>query len=508
MSENKKIAKNSIILYGRLLVTSIIGLYASRLVLKELGVEDFGIYGVVGGIVGMLNFLNSSMIATSNRFIAIELGKTENKNLNKVFNTVVVIHILLGLLIVIFGELIGSWYIINHLNIPFNKVYVALYVLHFSIGTAALATFLVPFQGLLTAHEQFNVKASLEILQSGLHLVLLLFISFIDGNKLENYALLVFLMTVFIFIIYIFYSINNYKEEIKWRFNNSKSDYYEISRFLGWTMFYVLGATGSKQGATLILNSFFGTTLNAANAIASRVFEFVYSFVKNLNQAAVPQIMKNYSAGNQGKSVELIYNLSRFTFFIMFIPTVPLLLSIDTLLKFWLDKVPQFSSVFAILMLIHGLICCLESGFDACIDSTGRIKKTKIIFNIIMMCTLPVLYLLYTLGFPPYILSVVTILAELIFLLFQLQILQTLTSFKIKDYLNKTVSPVSLVVLWTLPQIYIRNFFGQDFFSVLLFTILSVVSTMLVVFQFGLNRNEREALKDKLNIIKNNVLKY
>ena len=160
-------------------------------------------------------------------------------------------------------------------------------------------------------------------------------------------------------------------------------------------MFYVLGASGSKQGGALILNSFFGTGLNAAYAVAVRVFDLVYSFVKNLNQAAIPQIMINFSAGKQEKSLVLIYNLSKFTFFIMYLISLPILLSMNSLLGLWLKIVPEYTAVFSSLMIIHGLICCLESGFDAAIDSTGNIKRTKIYFNIIMLTTLPILYLLY-----------------------------------------------------------------------------------------------------------------
>lgn len=252
------------ILYGRLIVTSIIGLYASRLVLIELGINDFGLYGIIGGIVALMNFFNSTMITTSNRFIAVELGKKENQNINKIFNTVLLVHILFAFAFLIFGEILGGWYIKNHLNIDAGKIGDALFVFHCSLLTAVVATILVPYQGLLTAFEKFNVKATLEVLQSVLHLLIIIIISFLAVNKLRMYASLVFITFVISFIFYFVYLKKKFNKEIKWKLNRKKSDYKEVSVFFGWSMFYVIGSVLSTQGAQLILNSFFGTALNAA----------------------------------------------------------------------------------------------------------------------------------------------------------------------------------------------------------------------------------------------------
>jgi O-antigen/teichoic acid export membrane protein len=247
--------------------------------------------------------------------------------------------------------------------------------------------------------------------------------------------------------------------------------------------------------------------LNAAYAIANRVFAVVYSFVKNLNQAAIPQIMINFSSGKQEKSLTLIYNLSKFTFFIMYLISFPLLLSINPLLELWLEVVPDYSAVFASLMIIHGLISCLESGFDAAIDSTGNIKRTKIYFNIIMLSTLPVMYGLYYFGFPPYILTIVTIVAEITFLIVQLGILKKILNLNIQHYLKKTILPVAVVVAVTLPQIYLKTFFDQTLFSTLLFSVVSVLLTFTTIVLFGLNSNERNIVLIELSTIKQKFLK-
>ena len=491
----------------RLIATSIIGLYCSRLVLQELGVYNFGLYCIVGGIVTLLSFLNTSMITTSNRFIAVELGKKQDKKINKVFNTVLVVHILFAFVILIFGEILGGWYIKNHLNIDAGKIGDALFVFHCSLLTAVVATILVPYQGLLTAFEKFNVKATLEVLQSVLHLSIIIIISFLAVNKLRMYASLVFITFVISFIFHFVYLKKNFNKEIKWKLNRKKSDYKEVSVFFGWSMFYVIGSISSNQGAQLILNSFFGTALNAAFEIAKKVMQVVFSFVTNLNQAAIPQIMINFAAGKKEKSLTLIYCLSKYTFFIMYIISLPLLLSINPLLESWLDDVPKYSSIFASLMIIHALICCLESGFDGAIDSTGNIKKTKVYHNMITLSTLPILYALYYFGFPPFTLTIVIIVAEIVFLNVQLKILQNLLNLNIKDYFRNTIIPVGTVVIITLPQIYLRTLIDQSFLSTIIFSSISVILTFITILFLGLNFKERSVVLVQLNNIKQKYIK-
>lgn len=499
MSDSKKIARNSLVLYIRLIVSSFIGLYSSRLVIQELGTTDFGLYVIVGGIVGLLNFLNSSMVSTSNRFLAIELGKKNNGDINRIFNTLLLIHIFLAILILTFGDMVGVWFINNHLNVPADKISDAKFVFHLSILTASITTIIIPFQGLLTSLEEFTVRASFEILQSILHLGFLILISFYSGNKLNAYAITVTLLSLIICSLYFIYTKLKYKIYTSWSFNNIKKEYREISIFFWWTLFYVIGSIGSKQGSALILNSFFGTSLNAALGIGSKVFEFIYSFVKNLNQAAVPQIMKNFSSGNQQKTINIIYNLSKFTFYIMFIPSLAIMLSMESLLNIWLKVIPNYSSQFAILMIIHGLVSCLESGFDATIESTGKIKKTKIIFNLIMICILPILYFGYTVGLPPYFLTIVFIAAEVLFLIFQMQILQHLTSFKISEYIKVTIYPIVLVTLTCIPQIYLRDLWGQTFIDTIIFSILSIILTSISILLLGLNKIEKSFILNKIH---------
>jgi O-antigen/teichoic acid export membrane protein len=504
MNENKLIAKNSLILYLRLLISTVIGLYVSRVVLLQLGADNFGLFAVVGGLVSLMAFLNSSMIATSNRFIAVELGKKENSNPNKIFNTLLVIHIILAIVILIIAETLGVWYIKNYLNVNTEKIPDALFVLHFSVLSVAIGTISIPFQGLVTADEKFIARATIEIVQTFVQLGLVILLTLYAGNKLRAYSIIVFFITFLTSILYFFYCRLKYNDIVKWELSRQRSDYRDISNFFGWMILYVLGTVGAKQGGALIINLFFGTALNAAFGMASKVSEYIFSFVKNLNQAAVPQIMKNYSGGNQERSLTLIYKLSKFTFFIMLIPAVPIILSIDSILVLWLKEVPEYTKQFVVLMLINGLISCTESGFDATIEATGKIRKSKIFFSIITLSTLPILYLLFMLKFPPYTMIIVLICAEIIYLLVQIRILTTLTDFKINEYLSSTILPVLLVTIIIVPQIFLRTLFGVSFIDVIIFSIISVTLTIINIYFAGLNKQERKIINNylsKLNLI-------
>jgi len=485
-------------MYGRLIISTAIGLYSSRLVLLELGVDDYGLYAIVGGIVSMLNMMSTSMISTSNRFIAIEIGKKGGANPNKVFNTLLMLHVGFSFLFLILAEVGGVWYVKNYLNVNPAKINDALYVLHFSIFAAVLSTLIMPFRGLITVNEKFSFQAGVEISHSVLNLGAVLLLVLTTGNKLQTYAVYVFIVQLIINLIYFTYCGIKYRNIIKPKINLNYSDYKEVANFFGWQMVYVGGSVGSSQGSAIILNLFFGTALNAAFGLANKIQGFVFAFVKNLNQVAIPQIMKSYSGGDQNRTLTLVYSLSKYTFFIMLIPSVPIILSIDTILLLWLKEVPTYTAWFVILRIFGGLVSSLESGFDATIDATGRIKKTKVIFTIIFISVLPVIYGLYLLGFPPYTITILFILAEIVFILFQLSILSKLTEFNKSVYLTQTIMPVIFVVLLVIPQVSLRLLINMGPISIIPISLISLSLTMLTVYYVGLRSDERNIIKQNL----------
>lgn len=500
MSENRTIAKNSIILYIRLLVTTAIGLYASRVILLELGAENFGLIAVVGGIVALVNLMGSGIGSTSNRFIAVEIGKKNAGDPNKVFNSLLVVHVLLGLVLVLLVTTVGGWWVNNHLNIDPDKVPDAFFVLYFSGLTAVIGTSIMPFQSLVTIQEKFLVRSMVEVGQSLLHLGAVLLLVFIEDHKLRVYAFSLFLIQLTAATTYLVYCKMKFREIVKWRFNLNLAEYKEISRFFGWQILYLFGSVGYRQGGNIIINMFFGTVANAAFGIAARVNEFVFSFVKNLNQAAVPQIMKNIAGKNQSRSLTLVYSLSKITFFIMLIPATPLLLSIDQVLVLWLKEVPPNTSWFVALMIIAALISCLQSGFDSTVDATGKIRKSKFVFSALFLSTLPLAYLLLKNGYPPYTIIVLGIGAEIIYLLVQTQILAKLVQFQVSKYFKETIVPSIGVTILLLPQYFLRDLISDTFAGLIFISAISLVLTTTVIYFIGLNKQERSIITTQIGL--------
>lgn len=493
-------------MYARLLITTFIGLYASRVVLLQLGIDDFGLFSVVGGLVTMLNVLSTTMISTSTRFLATEIGKKENGQIDSIFNALRVIHVLFSLVLIGFVEIVGVWYVKNHLNVRPDQINNALFVLQTTTLSAVFATLSIPAQGLITSFEKFTVRAVLEVTQSVLNLLAVLLLVVVKADKLIMYALFLLSIQFLISSFYSLYARIKYPECVKWKLNKDKKTYREISSFFTWQLVYVGGSVGSNQGGVLLMNLFFGTAINAAYGVAQRVNQFVFSFVKNMNQAALPQIMKSYSYGNQERSVFLINKLSRITFFIMLIPSVPIVMSLDFVLKVWLKTVPLYTDVFIILILLRNLISSMESGFDSMIEATGKIKKTKITYAVLFLLALPFSYFMYTLKAPPYVVVAFFILSEFVFFISQLRILNTLTDFSTKNYFFQTVMPIGFVLASLIPLLIIKlSYHPTTALHNIVLLVFSTMFTLASIYFIGLQSGERIQVR---SLIKNAAIKF
>jgi O-antigen/teichoic acid export membrane protein len=498
--KDKIITKNSFFLLIRLIVTTFIGLYVARIVLSELGVDNYGLFAVVGGFVAMMSFLNPSMAVTSNRFIAVEIGKKDGRP-NKIFNSVLLIHITLALLVALLGETLGRWYINNHLNVSPFKIHDAFFVLRLSIASTCISIISVPFQGLITAKEKFNVRVFIELSKAFLQLGLVIWLTFHTGNKLRVYASIMMVVMLLPSLMNILYCRSTESDIVKWAFNREISDYKEIVGFSAWIMIGAIAHLSIRQGAALTINFFFGTALNAAFGIASQVYNYITMFVLNLNQAAVPQIMKSFSAGDPQRSLNLANRISKYSFFIMLMVATPILLSIDNILVLWLKNVPEFTEQFVILMIINGLVGVLGSGFDAVIQSTGNIKKFQIYYSIISLLTLPIAYIFFTFQFPPHTITAVTIFTTIFILILRIAILTNQTEFQINSYYIETIHPALLVLVFIVPLFIADALIEFNTLNNVLLSICSVPLTGIIIFIFGLTPQEKRTFKDLLKII-------
>src|SRR5574344_989271 len=436
MNDNKRIALNTSVLYVKLVISILIGLYTSRLVLLALGASDYGLYSVVGGIVTLLNIVGITMTSTSYRYISVEIGKGELGNPNKIYNTILVIHICLALFLIIIGLLLGLFYIDNYLNVVPNKLGDAKFVFVVSVITAVFTIISVPSNGLIIAKEKFVFTSTMEIIQSVSKLLLIVFVlQPYMGDKLKLYAVMLALVNVTTPITYTLYCILKEKKISKWRFNKNKKDYKEIIGFTWWMLMGAISCLGAIQGAALIVNLFFNTIINAAFGIANQVQSYILQFVRNLTQAANPQIMKNIGGGNEDRSLNIVYKISKYCCFIMLLPAIPVLLSINEILVLWLKEVPQDTAIFTSLLLVNGIIGCVGNGFDGVIQASGKIRKNQIGYTIINISLLPILFILYKLNFPPYSNAVVMMVLTVVTIVFQSYIMTKVSIFKVSHYL-------------------------------------------------------------------------
>ena len=498
-SENKRIAKNSLLLYADLIISSLIWLYASRVLLEALGVEDFGLYNVVGGIVVLLNVVNTAMISTSYRYIAYELGK-EAGNPLKIFNTCRNIHGVIAMLILILGWPIGDFYITHYLNVGDSSVSDAKFVYLFSVITCSVTTFLVPYLGLVTATERFAFKAGVNILRSIIRLILICTLLSIAGNRLRFYSIYALIVEIAVAILYIIYCNKKNKSVVRWSVVRDSSLYIEMFKFTFWILLGASARVGKSQGAAVLINLFFGTVLNAAYAIANQVNGFVGMATNSLSQAAVPQITKSYSGGNTARSMEVVIYISKYTFIMMLLVCTPFLMQSQYILEIWLTTVPDYTSSFVNLILIDAMITCLGAGIPALYQATGKIRIFQICLSVILLSSLPIAYTFYRLGFSPNSLLIVFCCLSLIDRIVAVLLLKYKLNIDIKKLITFSYLNSLKLSLFLIPLYYINTFFVGHILSPVMIVISEAI-IILIIFSFGLNKTEKSMISSVLHKI-------
>lgn len=495
MNDNKKILLNTGVLYVKLFLSTIIGLVCSRIILNALGSSDYGLYSVVGGVVTFLNVIGTTMVSVSYRYLAVELGKGNLGNANKVYNTVYIIHLVLAVCLILIGETFGSYYINNILNVVRGKVADAQFVLHVSLVTTAISVMSVPANALIIAREKFLFTSLTEIGVAVMKLGLVIALGYYLGNRLRAFAIIMAVVTLVTRVAYVVYCRRKESAIIKWHFNKCWNDYKEIFSFAWWSLFGAIAVIGKEQGAAMIINFFFGTALNAAFGLASQVNRYVFTFTNSLNQAAVPQIMKNYGGGNQERSLSIVYVITRISTLILLVMVIPLLFCIDDILRIWLKEVPEYTTIFASWMLINGFVMVLGAGFDPCIQSTGNIRNNEIGYGLINLALLPIVYILYKMGCPPYTNVVVLPFLSVITRLFQIYIMKRQTEFKFNTYFKKSILPsFSTLVVATIPLFALRLLWGHSIMHTICFVAIGVCWTAISILLVGTQKNEKQML--------------
>lgn len=501
MEGNKKIAINTIIIYIRLFIVSIITLAVSRVVLDALGASSFGLYNVVGGLVLLLNMLNSSMASTTYRYLAFELGKSGIGNTNKVFNTSVAIHRYFALSIIVLGLPIGVFYINNYLNVPVSNLSDARFVLYLSIVAAAFNTLSIPFQGLLVAYEKFSISAIIDVFTNIFKVTIVLLFIYSDTNRIRLYSVLMLCYTLLAFISYFIYCYFHHKDVIRYYSYKDSRLFREMLSFSGWTMFGAAANVGKTQGSAIVLNFFFGTIINAAYAVANQVETFILMFSRTINSAAVPQTTKSFSVGDVDRSVMITAYISKYTFLMMTIIAFPILLETDFILGVWLKNVPEGATVFCQLIVLGGLVGCLGEGIPNLINASGKIKAYQVVVHLIMLSGIPISILLYLAGCSPYSITVVYCIINFINSFVKLLMLHRVISFNMLAFMKVSYLRI---ILTSIPLILFYFCYPQllDVFGNITGFIISLIYLFIILFSISLDSTERKKvigyLKKKL----------
>lgn len=501
MNENKRIAINSIIIFIRLIVVSIISLISSRLVLQALGASDYGLYNVVGGIVVVLNLLNTAMNSTTYRYIAFELGKGEVGDTNKVFNTSFMIHSIFALAILVIGESVGEYYISNYLNILPEKLGDAKFVFRLSVLTTVLTTLSVPYSGLLVAYERFFTNAIFDIVADVFKLVGIVLLFFFVDERIRIYSLVMLSYNVFLIFLKVIYCRKNFYNTVKIKLYKELDLCKEMLAFTVWIFVGASATIGKTQGAAIVINYFFGTVVNAAFAIANHVQSFVLMFSNCLNNAAIPQITKSFSGGNQKRTISLTCYISKYTFILMSLVAFPVLLEMDFLLSIWLKVVPDGAADFCRLMVLQGLLDCLGAGIPAMIQATGKIKYFQIVMSSITLVGLPIAFWAFKMGYPPITINIIFCFLIFLSAFVRLYLLKVNVKIPIRDFIKISYSRIGLI---SIPLVALYLFYNPGSFTPIQHSIALIVLEFIVVIDvvlLGVDNRERALLKDQLSTL-------
>lgn len=500
----KRIAKNTLMLYVRMLFGMLISLYTSRVVLQALGVEDYGIYSVVGGVVAMFSMISSSLSSSISRFLTFELGKGNTEGLKRVFSTSLSIQLVLASIIVVFSETIGLWFLNTHMTIPANRLYAANWVFHTSVLTFVINLLSVPFSASIVSHERMSAFAYIGILDVVLRLLIVLFIAYsgLGFDRLIIYALLLVGVVCIMQAIYWSYCTRHF-QECRLKLSFDVGYWKEMSSFAGWNFIGCTAGLLKDQGVNILLNLFLGPIINAARGIANTVNNVLSSFAGNFMTALNPQITKSYAAGDYSYMFSLVERGSRFSYYILLLFALPMLFEADFVLTLWLKHYPAHTVNFVRLILLVTMCDILSNTLINLQNATGKIRNYQLAVGGMLLMNFPLSYICLKIGFQPESTLIVALIVAVACLFLRLLFLRKMVGLSMKRYLHKVCGNVICVTLAAviLPTLlYLQMADGIVRF--LLMCVLTTLCSVIAIYFIGCNRNERDFIKSRIVLIR------
>lgn len=505
-SNNKKIAKNTILLYIRMLLTLVVSLYTSRVVLATLGVVDFGLYNVVGGVVVLFTVLNAAMGNASHRFITYALGKEDKFELENVVSATCQIHWIIAGIILILSETVGLWLLHYKMVIPESRYVAVEMVYQFSIIACIVSVTNVPYNAMIISHEKMGAFAVISIIDVLLKLLIVFLIQISTIDRLVMYAALLLFVGILDRVFYRCYCYRHFEEARNIKFQKVPQLHAMLS-FAGWSLIGNLAHIGYTQGLNILLNVFFGPTINAARGIAVQVQSAVIGFVNNFQTAVNPQIVKSYAQGDYHRLHSLIITASKFSFYLLYCMVLPISIEIKIILSTWLKDVPDYTTLFTVLTLQILLVEPLAGPIDRANMATGRIKVYQIVEGGVLLFIVPISYYLLKNDGKPHIVFVVQLVIMYFVQLLRLYIVCPMIQMSKLVYFKRVVVPIILVaVSSSIVPLIMFIILPDTLFSFAIVILLSICSVLISSYYMGLTRNEKVFVKGKLHVLYDKIM--
>ena len=496
-SANKRIAKNTLVLYVRMLFTMGISLFTSRVILQTLGVEDYGISSVVGGVISMFTFINAAMVSSTQRYLNFELVRGDANQLRSVFSTSLQIHALIALAIIVLSETVGLWFLNEKLVIPEARMTAAMWVYQCSILSCAVSIMSTPYNAVIVAHEKMSAFAYISILDVSLKLLVVYLLVVLPFDKLIILAILNLLVQLFIRYIYTLYCHRHFPESY-FRFRFNKTLFKEMFGFAGWNFWGNLAAILYTQGLNMMLNIFFGPIVNAARGIAVQVQSAVQQFVGGFQTALNPQITKNYASNNLPQMHSLMFRSARFSFLLLFFLSLPVLMETNFILTLWLKTVPDDAVIFTQIMICISLIYTTANPCIIANQATGKVKIYQMVVGGILLLILPISYVVLKLGAPAYSVFIVHFCIESLAQFSRMYMLRKLIHLPLWQYMKNIYIPiVSTVVIAIILPLVVRMQVAEGWLRFLAVGFTCVLSVGASSYFIGFTKQERVFFLDK-----------
>lgn len=503
-SNSKRIARNTAFLYVRMVILMLITVFTSRILLDKLGVDDFGIYNVVGGVTVLFGFFSSSLTNASQRFLSIELGKNDVGQANAVFNQHLILYGLITIGVFLLAETIGLWFVYTQLNIPPGRLSAAICVYHFTVASFALTLLGIVFNSCIIAHEEMNVYAMVSVFSGAANLGVAYLLSVAAVDRLILYGFLMFLITLVTQGFYMIYCFRKFVEcRLRWIWDRKIMK--ETSAVVGWNMVGTAVYALNDSGVNILINIFFGPAVNAARALSYQVSAAVGNFATNFYTSVRPQLIKSYAVGDWDYLMKLFYNSTKYSFFLLWIICLPVMFSIRELLDIWLVEVPRYADIFTVWVLIHALVNVFNNPVWTIALAVGRLKRYILIGNGVLLLIFPFSYIAFKYGVSPVSVFIIMVVLRFIYVWITLCIISRYISLKWHEYWIKVLFPtmktigISLVIAAVLYFVMPNNVIGT--FS---YCILTVMITMGCIWLVGVTEDERLIIR---NFVYNKVIR-